>query len=613
MPARVLCLLLVLLSFNSLAGLTQFDSASVESHTSQITTLEIKFAFLEDQLDKRDKISILEKLIGIKEKEENYLEAIHYSNKLLNTYTVDQVTVRSETIKKIGDLNYLMGDYYSAIGYYHTALHLDRASKPLEAARMLYKIGKAYEIMNDSSQAITIFNRALSYIKPGDDKSLYANILLEAGRIKRHEKKYKEAISLLNRALEHSLKLGDHQRLGSIYYNLGAIAYSEKQLEKSLDLAGTSFNYFRLAADFNGKAKCFMIMAHVMKNMDKGSIASEYYNQAIINAQRGGKLALLHDILTHAARNQEFVGNHKKAITLYKSAHAIQDSIAFLKSRDEIHDMQARYNFNSKQQEIETLKNEAEIKELTLNKNRISIITIITVAGLILLITLSLYQRNRYLYTKKITVINQKLLRMQMNPHFIFNALSAIQSFVLDNDPKEAGKYLTTFARLIRIVLENSKNEFVSIEKEKNLLIYYLELQQLRFNRRFEYNIFIDPAINTFEMMIPTMISQPFVENSIEHGIQGITERGIINISFKLLKEHIVLEVEDNGKGLNGVEYMGEKLLDHKSLATVVTGERLKLLNQKSKVKYNLEYTEANIEGSNNPGTKVTIKMPFKV
>jgi LytS/YehU family sensor histidine kinase len=202
---------------------------------------------------------------------------------------------------------------------------------------------------------------------------------------------------------------------------------------------------------------------------------------------------------------------------------------------------------------------------------------------------------------------------MQMNPHFIFNALSAIQSFVLDNDPREAGKYLSTFARLIRLVLENSKNEFVSIEKEKKLLVNYLELQQLRFNRKFEYNIFVDPNINTFEMMIPTMITQPFVENSIEHGIQGISEKGIINISFTLSKEHIVLVVEDNGVGLNGAALVGEKMLDHQSLATLVIGERLKLLNQKSKVKYNLDYSEANLNGAENPGTKVTIKMPYKV
>ena len=203
----------------------------------------------------------------------------------------------------------------------------------------------------------------------------------------------------------------------------------------------------------------------------------------------------------------------------------------------------------------------------------------------------------------------QTLLRSQMNPHFIFNSMSVIQSYIYDNDIKNSSKFLVNFSRLIRLILENSSKEFIPISVEMEILKKYLETQKLRFEDRFEYFVEIDEETEVEDAMIPPMITQPFIENAIEHGQLHTIEGGFIRVSFR--KNHDMLDVliEDNGVGRKNA--VKKKSKAHTSMAINITHERIKILNSKYKTSGSLLIED--FDKSLETGTKVLISLPYEL
>lgn len=195
-----------------------------------------------------------------------------------------------------------------------------------------------------------------------------------------------------------------------------------------------------------------------------------------------------------------------------------------------------------------------------------------------ILVILKLFRRKD---KQRIIALEQRLLISQMNPHFVFNSLTAIQSYIFRNDPYQAGKYLANFSKLVRSILENSRLEQISIAKEVETITHYLELQALRFEGKFNYTIDVAPEIDQEHMFLPPMLAQPFIENAIEHGIIHLSSKGFISIRFILSEPHILLEVEDNGIGIEkSTEFNTKKREEHKSLATRITQERIRNLRK---------------------------------
>jgi sensor histidine kinase YesM len=197
-----------------------------------------------------------------------------------------------------------------------------------------------------------------------------------------------------------------------------------------------------------------------------------------------------------------------------------------------------------------------------------------------------------------------------MNPHFIFNAMSVIQSYIYDNDTKNSTKFLVNFSRLIRLILENSPKEFIPITTEMEILQKYLETQKLRFEDRFEFDIEMDENMMLDHAMIPPMITQPFIENAIEHGQLHTVEGGFIKIIFKREKDMLHIEIMDNGIGRSNSE-KNKKRKDHTSMALNITKERINNLNMKYKTDGYLIIDDYNKELQT--GTKILISLPYQV
>lgn len=216
----------------------------------------------------------------------------------------------------------------------------------------------------------------------------------------------------------------------------------------------------------------------------------------------------------------------------------------------------------------------------------------------------------QFVLREKSLKLEQTLLRSEMDPHFVFNALIAIQSFIFKNEIKEAGRYLSKFAKLMRLFLQNTRHEFIPLNQEIETLVYYTELQRLRFNNSFDFNIQCVDDIDTETIAIPPMMAQPFIENAIEHGFNGITYPGLIQINYQVLPDFVLINIEDNGVGFKqSIESSRNK--KHHSLALTITRERLANFSSK-KLTFDIELTDLSDLDRHFHGTRIFMKIPYK-
>jgi len=236
------------------------------------------------------------------------------------------------------------------------------------------------------------------------------------------------------------------------------------------------------------------------------------------------------------------------------------------------------------------------------------------VAGVILLLFLFIKQHEFDLKQKHRNIeLQQRLFRLQMNPHFIFNSLLAIQNFIYNHNRKEAGNYLSDFAQLFRLILDNSRSEFILVEKEIETLNLYFKLQSLRYPNKFTYNIYIDPEIDPEFTMIPPMLAQPMIENALEHGLFYKEGKGNVDVRFIDKGNSLMLEVEDNGVGLKLAKQKGISKLNHSSTALDITRERIKVLGKRYRFFAIFDIREIKDDKGNVMGAKVMFTLPYKL
>jgi LytS/YehU family sensor histidine kinase len=204
-------------------------------------------------------------------------------------------------------------------------------------------------------------------------------------------------------------------------------------------------------------------------------------------------------------------------------------------------------------------------------------------------------------------------LRAQMNPHFIFNALNSIQQFVLQGNVDEANKYLSKFSRLQREVLNHCDQDFITLEKEIEMLRLYLELEQLRFNGNFKSFITLAEDLDSNEIRIPPMLLQPFVENAIWHGLMPKTSCRRLNIDFSVCgDELLVCTIRDNGIGRAAaarLKMSHEGGASHKSKGLSLVFERMNILHQQYQQRFDVDITDITDEEKNIQGTQVKLTL----
>lgn len=243
-------------------------------------------------------------------------------------------------------------------------------------------------------------------------------------------------------------------------------------------------------------------------------------------------------------------------------------------------------------------------------------ITILSLLGVIAVIFYIAYRmkviKKRHIVQNEINQYRQQSLIRQMDPHFVFNTLNSIQTFVIKNDSLASTIYLSKFSRLMRLILNNSQKQEVALSDEIDCLSLYLELESMRFKQRFEYYITLEDGIESELILIPTFIIQPFIENSIWHGIMNIEGQGVIKLSIKMEDKELLCTVEDNGVGrLKAMELKKKSKSKRTSYGISIVESRLSILSSFYGTKLRLSYVDLYDEQNQPAGTKVIFNLPI--
>jgi len=306
------------------------------------------------------------------------------------------------------------------------------------------------------------------------------------------------------------------------------------------------------------------------------------------------------EVVNELAKAYYSNGKYEESASEYILLDYLKDSLLNIDKQNEINELEIKFQTTQKQLQIDKLVHEQEIQKGKLRQIQLSAIGL----GLILvLVIILLYIRGRHrklLLLNKNIMIKQQLLQKQMNPHFLFNILASIQSYISKNESSKASSYLSKFSGLTRMVLQSSAQDKILLSEEIELLNNYIELEKLRMNEGFYFELIIQDNLEVDDIEIPPMMIQPFVENAIKHGVAKVNNGKLI-IQIVEKGTSIRFEIKDNGPGLMERKTSENKL--HKSMAMKITADRAMILEQKWKKKVEIYYENVEI------GTKVVVSL----
>ena len=394
-----------------------------------------------------------------------------------------------------------------------------------------------------------------------------------------------------------------------LFLHLG-LAYSLRENWEKAIVAFESINdKFGLADTYIYLAQFYLTQKQEVRALQMANKALDLANTIDVLEQKSVSEKLLSTIYAQS-------GKDGLALEHYKKHSAIKDSL--LKENDIRKSIEASMNYEFEKKELlqkeENKKREFLLKEEAKNsKTKLAFGALI--ALLLFGIGFLIYNRNQLKKTltlqKELAEYEQKALHLQMNPHFVFNCLGSISSFIVQPGTDSAIKYLSKFSKLMRLTLEYSKESLIPIDKEIESLQNYLELEQLRFNNKFDFTIVKSKDIED-DVALPPLLIQPFIENAIIHGVINKKQKGTIHIDFSLANQSLTCVILDNGVGINQSKKNKENLvLAHKSMALDIIKKRLDMISESTAKKATIVIEEV-IDNEKITGTKVVLQLPLQ-
>jgi len=349
--------------------------------------------------------------------------------------------------------------------------------------------------------------------------------------------------------------------------------------------------------------------------------AIPYLKKSIEDADKNEDLIIQKDATKRLSEVYETVGDYTKALKTYQEYVELVDSLYSRKEQEIQQVKRFSKRISDNQNRIASLEKDKELadskislaykdQQLVQESNKRQKWIIYSLIGGFLLMSLLVYFMFRINKEQKLAnnLLALKSMRSQMNPHFIFNALNSVNSFIAVNDERSANRYLSEFSVLMRSVLENSDEDFIPLTKEIELLELYVKLEHNRFKDKFDYNIHIDESILLNEYSIPPMLLQPYIENAIWHGLRYKKEKGKLQISMlQKNNEAITILIEDDGIGREkSIEMKTKNQLKQKSKGMSTIKKRIAILNDMYQDKVSVVVSDAFEDGS---GTKVALTL----
>ncbi len=519
----------------------------------------------------------------------------------------------------LGKYNRRTGFYEESIGNYEKAIEMAGKEK-LNGIIPLAYLDQAilYQSVEDRNKEIEYFQRFIDASNRENDTSLAISGYLELGSRLCGDsatvawRDFRKADSLLRICNKLAEIKKDTLLCSWSLANRGWNYYLEKMYDSSIYCYEISLKRYSIPGKkYSMSANALGNLGTLYRDLDKPEKAIGYYKKAIDYALKDNSLFNLQWIYMDMSNMYLALRDTTNAYLSHVMFKKYSDAWNAAKSSQGMSDARIRY-------EADTRNKELQLLSLRLKNNRLlnfgfgGFIILTLVIGLLLFRGSKLKDKRRLSeMNRKISELTQANLRQQMNPHFIFNTLNSIQYYMYQHDKLATNNYLTKFSSLMRKVLDNSQHTSVPLSDELSALNLYLELESIRFRDKFDFRITIDDEIDPIMHKVPTMLIQPYVENSISHGLIPKEGKGFVSIDLKLNSSCILCTIEDNGIGREASRERNlKKEGNHNSLGTRISKSRLDLVNELYGTSLQTVYSDLFDEEGRPAGTRVEIHIP---
>jgi tetratricopeptide (TPR) repeat protein len=489
----------------------------------------------------------------------------------------------------------IISNIYHAVGEYENAFNA--ASESLELNNFdeqnrtlsLIQMGALYKSMHDYANALVYFHQA-EELNPRPLGYEYRELNTQMGLLYSERNLFDSALYHFRRALPgHPFPPNVNLRIGECYLLQGKFDIAYEYLNKV-------YNEEKIINDLPILIPAMMGMARIYIYRDQTDsallLATEAYeiaNQRGVRQDKRDASLLLADIY-------EKTNNNNLALPFYKQYVTLKDSILSDQFKGQLYSFKRRSDDAAHEAEVHFLRN--------------VLIAIVIVAVFVFLVLMLRHKNEKLRLKQRSTNLEMQALRAQMNPHFIFNCLTAINHFILNKDTESASDYLTRFSRLIRLVLINSEKATVTLEEELTLTKLYLEMEQLRFANSFDYDIRYDATIQPSMVIVPSFILQPFCENAIWHGLLHKEEKGKLVIDLAMKGKLMVCTITDNGIGrAKAAAIKAGSTEKQNSLGLKLTTDRLAIFNGQKGQSGSFVIEDVTDASGNTCGTRVLLQI----
>lgn len=537
-----------------------------------------------------------------------YDSSVYYFKKALEISS--SISNKNRAYNGLGSAYYFLGQLDSALHFYQkSAEQIAEPEQSKQYLSMAYSnIGKVLNASDLDTEAIDYFKRAIQIAKDEDLIMQELPPLLNISTVFMKSDQFDSAIhyalEVERRSLENEIPYGvakanyvlatAHLGLNRPSRALNESLKAEEiylEINSPRDLNSTRFLRAKILHELSSYAESL----HLINNLEGP------FNDG-----------LREQILEYKAKNLFGLKKWNEAYKAYEEFHNFYAQVVEKNREGELAALQYQFDTKAKTAEIRSLQNENTIAQLQLNQRNMWIITICILMILAIAFGLMYLKNSRIRNEKQVADLETKLLRTQLNPHFLFNAMGAIQQYIFSKEePQKISDYLGKFSRLTRMILNYSKEEFISLEEEITFIYHYVELQQIRFENPFDFELIIDPELDQEETLIPPMLTQPFIENAIEHGLLHKKSKGLIKLKItEVSSDEIEVIVEDDGVGRKQAASF-KKHANHRSFATEITKERLKLLQSKLNKRTNFKIIDLVDNQEQSMGTRIHLNIPL--
>ncbi len=544
-------------------------------------------------------------------------EALLYLKKALSIAKADENEQRvAYSLNNLGTIYMDQGNYPLALEHFKKSLYINKnLGDSISIAHGLFNMGSIYKTQKYYDKAMKSYEKSLEIFERINNKKGISSILNGIGMIHEENGDYKSALEHYFDALSIGKQIGAKSDIPYVLNNIGEVYLALKDYR-------TANQYFTEAKKNGIEIESKRALCEAFIGLSRTYANQKEYNSALSNVSEANKISKKHGFLDYKKEVSEILskiykatGDYKKALSSHQQFKILNDSLFNKENIEKITQLEYEYRYK---QAIDS----ANIRELKLTKTVAitsenlekskqdylwAIIGFLMVSILLGAIIFYLKLRNVKSKTQNI-VIEQKLLRSQMTPHFIFNSLSVLQGMILNKEERKSVTYLSKFSKLLRIILENSRDKTVSLCQELTAVKNYLALQNLE-NESYKYLVSIDDTVDESIFKIPPMLIQPFVENAIEHAFKNQKGNKKIDVHLTYLDEKLICTITDNGTGIDS--QTENKRKDKKSLSTTITSERLKILSKDFKIKGSVTIEDR--KKNNAKGTIVTLVIPYKI